>query len=199
MTGKNGRSQTRTLNKAVSHTLPGRTDQIALCLRNFTKMILNMQPSKDKLPSPPDSQEVQNLKRIDLEELGTHVDFFNAPCDDTNLYFGRKSIPGKYKEQCQKELGHYGMTVPTFQWDTKGITKWDNLILTVIVKHWLHAKEEGAFSKYAIDTQYSRREVILGLSESWLRGQKDNYCNPRSRRKSCKSRVKQNVSMNQFK
>lgn len=192
-------TKTRTLNKAVSNHLPGSNEQITLCLRDFTKMILNMKPRGDKLPNPPDMNELSMIQKINPTEPTSNTNFFQTPTSDVAFYGGKKSIPGKYKQICQKELENYGVLVPTFQWDTKGITVWDNLVLIVIVKHWLHAKAEGVFSNYAIDTEYSKHETLLGLSEHSLRGQKDLFKKPSLRKKFTKSRVKQQVCCITFK
>lgn len=193
MQGHDGLEKTRTLNKAVAHHLPRSNDQVTLCLREFTRIVLNMKQEGDPLPNPPNDDEAQKITQVTPAEILTKNDFFQISCTNEENYGRRKSIPGKYKEKCQKELEYYGLSSFTFQWDIKGITIWDSITSNIIVKHWLHAKSEGAFSRYAIDTQHGTFEIILGLLERWLRGQKDIFRRNKSKKNPTKSRLKNKV------
>ena len=74
-------------------------------------------------------------------------------------------------------------------------TKWDKILSEVIRKHWLNAKENDAFTNYPLDIEFCKKDILFGLLERWLRGQKDNYMKPRTRNKKPRSRVKHRVSL----
>ena len=109
--------KTRTLNKEVAEHLPNSNDPISLCLRDYEKTILNMKSRGDRVPPPPTEDQVQVLNSKSINTIDPNNNFFNMETTNENLYGGKKSIPGKFKEQCQKELESYGIHVPTFQWD----------------------------------------------------------------------------------
>ena len=100
-----------------------------------------------------------------------------------------------FLEQFQKELESYGIAIPTFQWDQTETTPWDQLCAKIIIKHWLHAKEQGAISGYPLDDQFSNHDTLDGVLEGCLCGQKHTFKKPKSRKRKVKSRVQRKVSL----
>ena len=64
----------------------------------------------------------------------------------------------------------------------------------MIIKHWLNAKDNDAFTNYPLDIEFCKKDILFGLLEHWLRGQKDNYMKPWTLKKKPRSRVKKRVS-----
>ncbi|MBW0550794.1 hypothetical protein O181_090509 [Austropuccinia psidii MF-1] len=114
-------------------------------------MILAISPCGSPLPEPPSEQLISNLIQKTTEELVSTEAFFDIPSSDISFYGGRKGIIGMHKDKCTSELYSYGTQKVSFQLNIKTITTWDNMILGVITKHWLHALNIGSFRNHALD------------------------------------------------
>jgi len=186
----------RVLNAKLSKFLPSSNHQVSICLRDFIKIILNVKRTKESMPPPPSETEVVNFtaKQPPLSTIEANQLVFNKTTTNQEVYAGAQGVPGRFKELCHGELESYGISPPTFQWGLSDITAWDEVMIQVIVKHWLHAKKEGAFAAYALDEGYCTSLTLLGLADRWLRGQKDKHKKPKNRAGISKPRVRQKVS-----
>ena len=86
-----------------------------------------------------------------------------------------QKIPRKFISFCEEDLKTFSISGPTFEWNKKQNSQWDNTIIAVILKHWCFAKSQGAFSKQALNPQFSEYKILLAVLEHWLHGQKENY------------------------
>ncbi|MBW0461340.1 hypothetical protein O181_001055 [Austropuccinia psidii MF-1] len=176
-------TSTRRIKKAVSQYLPSSNNQICLCLRAFIKMILGITLCGSPLPEPPSEQLISNLIQPNPEELASNEAFFEIKSSDTSYYGRKKGIQGIHKDQSTSELFNYGIQKASFQLKIKTITKWDNIILGFITKHWLHAFNIGSFKNNSLDPSQCQHEKVIRISERCLRGQKDNFRKPKIPRK----------------
>ena len=184
----------RAQNAAVSKLIPSSNDQLCLCVRDFIKAVLNVKHRGEVLPPPPTPEEEILLATITASEILSSEDDFGVETEDSNLYGGKRAIPGKFKELCQKELQKIGVSRPTFNWNARQNTPWDNTVLTIIVKHWLHAQREGAFSHYPIQTRYCNFDCMSAIADRWVRGQKYKIGRTRAKSGDVNSRIKRRVS-----
>ncbi|CAH7667508.1 hypothetical protein PPACK8108_LOCUS1910, partial [Phakopsora pachyrhizi] len=61
----------------------------------------------------------------------------------------------KHKSLCLSEMAQHNIQHPTFQWDVKGQTSWDGLVIDILVKHWLYAKNKEAFQEYPYNQTFA--------------------------------------------
>ncbi|CAH7665776.1 hypothetical protein PPACK8108_LOCUS65, partial [Phakopsora pachyrhizi] len=80
-----------------------------------------------------------------------------------------------YKSLCLSEMAQHNIQHPTFQWDVKGQTRWDGLVIDILVKHWLYAKNKEAFQEYHLKSDFCTKTIVSAIVEQWLRGQKAFY------------------------
>ena len=184
---------TQTLNSQVAKHLPSANSTISLAVRDFIKIILNIEKGYS-LPLPPTAQLLYQFQPPPVSAILVNNTFFNLSTTNNTEHAGARKIPGKYKDQCQYELASYGIIPPTFLWNQPEVTPWDRTVLEVIVKHWLHAKGDGAFVNYPLEDQHCVSITLHGLAERWLRGQKDKYQKPKVRSTQTKPRVRKQVS-----
>ncbi|CAH7682523.1 hypothetical protein BY996DRAFT_8688380 [Phakopsora pachyrhizi] len=166
---------TRTLNKLVSSHIPPSHDSLCICIRDFTKMILGLTKNNNNLPLPSSSDEVYtatllNITDVDIDSLV--VEERNIATEEANI---TKKIPLKYKSLCFSEMAQHNIQHPTFQWDFKGQTRWDGLVIDILVKHWLYAKNKEAFQEYPLQSDFCTKTIVSAIVEQWLRGQKASY------------------------
>ncbi|CAH7671650.1 hypothetical protein PPACK8108_LOCUS6448 [Phakopsora pachyrhizi] len=166
---------TRTLNKLVSSHIPPSQDSLCICIRDFTKMILGLTKNNNNLPLPPSSDEVDtatllNITDVDIDSLV--VEERNIATEEASI---TKRIPLKYKSLCLSEMAQHNIQHTTFQWDVKGQTRWDGLVIDILVKHWLYAKNKEAFQEYPLQSDFCTKTIVSAIVERWLRGQKASY------------------------
>ncbi|KAI8449757.1 hypothetical protein BY996DRAFT_6418119 [Phakopsora pachyrhizi] len=166
---------TRTLNKLVSSHIPPSQDSLCICIRDLTKMILGFTKNNNNLPLPPSSDEVDtatllNITDVDIDSLV--VEERNIATEEASI---TKRIPLKYKSLCLSEMAQHNIQHPTFQWDFKGQTRWDGLVIDILVKHWLYAKNKEAFQEYPLQSDFCTKTIVSAIVERWLRGQKASY------------------------
>ena len=155
---------------------------------------------KDPIPPQPLEEEIVrfNLDQPPLSLVASNTSAYDRPTSDNRQYAGIRKIPGWFKKLGQAELQSYGVMVPTFIWDQREIMPWDCLMLEVLVKHWLDAKGQGAFFNYVLEEEYCTSEIIHGVAERWLRGQKEEKRKPKIQSKTTKPKVRQQVSQECF-
>ncbi|KAI8443127.1 hypothetical protein BY996DRAFT_8696341 [Phakopsora pachyrhizi] len=54
-------------------------------------------------------------------------------------------------------------------------TSWDGLVIDILVKHWLYAKNKEAFQEYLLHSDFCTKTIVSAIVEQWLRGQKTSY------------------------
>ncbi|CAH7682264.1 hypothetical protein PPACK8108_LOCUS16002 [Phakopsora pachyrhizi] len=54
-------------------------------------------------------------------------------------------------------------------------TRWDGLVIDILVKHWLYAKNKEAFQEYPLQSDFCTKTIVSAIVERWLRGQKASY------------------------
>lgn len=188
----NFQKSTRTLNKMVASHIPPSYDSFCVCIRDFAKLVLNLTKEKKDLPPPPSSLEIERIYSVRINEIqiqSLSVDEEEAINEE--VCFG-KNIPVKFKKLCHAELAKYNIFNQTFQWNAKGQTKWDDLMISVIVKHWFYAKDNQAFQNYPIQSDLCHETTVTAILERWLRGQKASYLKKKNNKQNL-SRIKSKV------
>ncbi|CAH7677697.1 hypothetical protein PPACK8108_LOCUS12886 [Phakopsora pachyrhizi] len=166
---------TRTLNKLLSSHIPPSQDSLCICIRDYTKMILGLTKNNNSLPLPPSSYEVDTatlLNITDVDIVSLVVEERNIATEEANI---TKRIPLKYKSLCLSDMAQHNIQHPTFQWDVKVQTRWDGLVIDILVKHWLYAKNKEAFQEYPLQSDFCAKTIVSAIVERWLRGQKASY------------------------
>ncbi|CAH7688225.1 hypothetical protein PPACK8108_LOCUS23161 [Phakopsora pachyrhizi] len=154
----------RTLNRLVSSHIPPSNDSFCICIRDFSKMIMGLTKNNKNLPLPSSSDEVERANLLNITDVDINsliIDESNISVDEASI---TKEISTKFKILCLSELAKNNINLATFQWDVKGQTKWDGLVINVVVKHWLHAKNNQAFEEYPLQQEYCTNTICL----SWL-------------------------------
>ncbi|CAH7688538.1 hypothetical protein BY996DRAFT_8399255 [Phakopsora pachyrhizi] len=72
-------------------------------------------------------------------------------------------------------MAQHSIQHPNFHWDVKGQTSWDGLVIDILVKHWLYAKNKEAFQEYPLQSDFCTKAIVSAIAEQWLRGQKASY------------------------
>ncbi|KAI8444098.1 hypothetical protein BY996DRAFT_6535720 [Phakopsora pachyrhizi] len=161
----NFQKSTRTLNKMVASHIPPSYDSFCVCIRDFAKLVLNLTKEKKDLPPPPSSLEIERIYSVRINEIqiqSLSVDEEEAINEE--VCFG-KNIPVKFKKLCHAELAKYNIFNQTFQWNAKGQSKWDDLMISVIVKHWFYAKDNQAFQNYPIQSDLCDETTVTAILE----------------------------------
>lgn len=186
---------TRTLNKMVASHLPPSHSPFCVCIRDFTKLVLEITKQNKNLPPPPSSLQNERLLIININDIeinSLNVENTQTLVEDSSI---GKGIPVMFKNLCQAELVKYNIENPTFQWDIKGQSKWDEVMISVIVKHWFFAKGNQAFLNYPIQSDLCNQNIVAAILERWLRGQKASYLKNKKPKQNL-SRMKNKVIAN---
>ncbi|KAI8455378.1 hypothetical protein BY996DRAFT_8686332 [Phakopsora pachyrhizi] len=188
---------TRTLNKLVSSHIPPSQDSQCICIRDFTKMILGLTKNKNNLPLPPSFDEVDTSTLLNI----TNVNIGSLVVKERNIATEEatitKRIPLKYKSLCLSEMAQHNIQHPTFQWDVKGQTSWDGLVIDILVKHWLYDKNKEAFQEYPLQSDFCTKSIVSAIVEQWLRGQKASYGKDKIKNQNL-SRIKKKLFQNRL-
>ncbi|CAH7682221.1 hypothetical protein PPACK8108_LOCUS15012 [Phakopsora pachyrhizi] len=136
--------------------------------------ILGLTKNNNNLPLPPSSDEVDtatllNITDVNIDSLVVEEKYCYEEASIT------KRIPLKYKSLCLSEMPTHNIQHPTFQRDVKGQTRWDGLVIDILVKHWLYAKNKEAFQEYPLQSDFCTKTIVSAIVEQWLRGQKASY------------------------
>ncbi|KAI8446003.1 hypothetical protein BY996DRAFT_8399882 [Phakopsora pachyrhizi] len=165
----NFQKSTRTFNKMAASHIPPSYDSFCVCICDFAKLVLNLTKEKKELHAPPSSLEIEKIYSVAIIEIDIQslsVDEEEAITEE--LCIG-KNIPVKFKKLCYADLEKYNIINQTFQWNAKEQTKWDELMISVIVKHWFHAKNNQAFHNYPIQSDLCDETTFTTILERWLR------------------------------
>ncbi|CAH7687028.1 hypothetical protein BY996DRAFT_4572912, partial [Phakopsora pachyrhizi] len=103
----------------------------------------------------------------------------------------------KYKSLCLSEMTQHNIQHPTFQWDVKVQTSWDGLVIDILVKHWLYAKNKEAFQEYPLKSDFFTKTIVSAIVEQWLRGQKASYGKDKNNNQNL-SRIMKNLFQNRL-
>ncbi|EGG04110.1 uncharacterized protein MELLADRAFT_65136 [Melampsora larici-populina 98AG31] len=68
------------------------------------------------------------------------------------------------------DLQKYGVTRFTFDWTLQEGYEWNRIMTTFTLKHWLHAKQQGMFSKLSINPSHTTEVQLEGIIARWIRG-----------------------------
>ncbi|CAH7675015.1 hypothetical protein PPACK8108_LOCUS9978 [Phakopsora pachyrhizi] len=134
------------------------------------KLTKNATESKIKFEQQFDRATLLNITDVDIDSLV--VEERNIATEEASI---TKRIPLKYKSLCLSEMAQHNIQHPTFQWDVKGQTRWDGLVIDILVKHWLYAKNKEAFQEYPLQSDFCTKTIVSAIVEQWLRGQKASY------------------------
>ncbi|CAH7671161.1 expressed protein [Phakopsora pachyrhizi] len=136
----------------------------SLARLEVTKMIIEEELKKV------DTATLLNITDVNIDSLV--VKERNIATEEASI---TKRIPLKYKSLCLSEMAQHNIQHPTFQWDVKGQTRWDGLVIDILVKHWLYAKNKEAFQEYPLQSDFCTKTIVSAIVEQWLRGQKASY------------------------
>ncbi|CAH7684828.1 hypothetical protein PPACK8108_LOCUS19255 [Phakopsora pachyrhizi] len=168
----NFQKSTRTLNKLVSSHLPPAHDPFCVCIRDFIHSVLGITKSKKTLPQPPNSEELQSFQIHNINEIDINSLMVEDSVSTVQQFGNEKRVPLRFANLCLAELEKSKIKSPTFQWDQKGQSKWDDQMISVLIKHWFYAKENKAFQNYPIQSVFCNKLVATAVLERWLRGKK---------------------------
>ncbi|CAH7670786.1 hypothetical protein PPACK8108_LOCUS5521 [Phakopsora pachyrhizi] len=138
-------------------------------------MILGLTKNNNNLPLPQSSDEADTATLLNITDVNIDslvVKERNIATEEASV---TKRIPLKYKSLCLSEMAQHNIQHPTFQWDIKGQTRWDSLVIDILVKHWLYAKNKEAFQEYPLQSDFCTKTIVSAIVEQWLRGQKESY------------------------
>ncbi|CAH7685252.1 hypothetical protein PPACK8108_LOCUS19741 [Phakopsora pachyrhizi] len=149
----------RTLNRWGSSHISPSNDSFCVYIRDFTKMIMGLTKNNKNLPFPPSSDKVERANLLNITDVDINsliIDESNISVDEASI---TKEIPTKFEILCLSELAKNNINLATFQWDVKGQTKLDGLVINVVVKHWLHAKNNQTFEEYPLQQEYCTNTI----------------------------------------
>ncbi|KAI8442649.1 hypothetical protein BY996DRAFT_8544622 [Phakopsora pachyrhizi] len=194
----NFQKSTRTLNKLVSSHLPPAHDPFCVCIRDFVHSVLGITKSKKTLPQPPNSEELQSFQIHNINEIDINSLMVEDSVSTVQQFGNEKRVPLRFANLCLAELEKSKIKSPTFQWDQKGQSKWDDQMISVLIKHWFYAKENKAFQNYPIQSVFCNKLVATAVLERWLRGKKVLYCKSLKNNQNL-SRIKNKIYKNRVK
>ncbi|KAI8456768.1 hypothetical protein BY996DRAFT_6412139 [Phakopsora pachyrhizi] len=168
----NFQKSTRTPNKLVSSHLPPAHDPFCVCIRDFIHSVLGITKSKKTLPQPPNSEELQSFQIHHINEIDINSLMVEDSVSTVQQFGNEKSVPLRFANLCLAELEKSKIKSPTFRWDQKGQSKWDDQMISVLIKHCFYAKENKAFQNYLIQSVFCNKLVATAVLERWLRGRK---------------------------
>ncbi|CAH7666954.1 hypothetical protein PPACK8108_LOCUS1320 [Phakopsora pachyrhizi] len=88
------------------------------------------------LPQPPNSEELQSFQIHNINEIDINSLMVEDYSVSTVQQFGNeKIVPLRFANLCLAELEKSKIKSPTFQWDQKGQSKWDDQMISVLIKH----------------------------------------------------------------
>ncbi|CAH7688462.1 hypothetical protein PPACK8108_LOCUS23432 [Phakopsora pachyrhizi] len=74
-------------------------------------------------------------------------------------------------------------------------TSWDGLVIDILVKHWLYAKNKEAFQEYPLQSDFCTKIIVSAIVEQWLRWQKASYGKDKNNNQNL-SRIKKKLFQN---
>lgn len=170
----------RAQNRAVASWLPDRNSAFCQASTDFFKYLLGISPSNSIYPADPTSDQIANLPDCSLEIISKDQSIFavilpenDVPEDATIITRRGKPSWICHKRYFTLDLARNGILSAALQLSTKDKSRWNTVVLTLGVKHWKSAKEQEAFSNYAIDPQHNDELICLGVLERWLRGRQE--------------------------
>ncbi|CAH7683499.1 hypothetical protein PPACK8108_LOCUS17061 [Phakopsora pachyrhizi] len=156
----------------ISNKLKEAHDPFCVCIRDFIHSVLGITKSKKTLPQPPNSEELQSFQIHNINEIDINSLMVEDSVSTVQQFGNEKRVPLRFANLCLAELEKSKIKSPTFQWDQKGQSKWDDQMISVLIKHWFYAKENKAFQNYPIQSVFCNKLVATAVLERWLRGKK---------------------------
>ena len=159
------------------------------------KIVLNITPGTQPLPPSPSESQLQEFNPTPEQSIWENTEIFGMQTSSTESFERNNCIPGKFKELCQAHLAQLGIKPPTYIWTTTTITPWDQVVTSTIVKHWLFAREQAAFSEYPLNPDHCNKTSLVAMVERWTRGQKLIHGKPTRNRRGYSSRIKKKLNL----
>jgi hypothetical protein len=79
-------------------------------------------------------------------------------------------LPSRSEQLFLADLRQYGVTRFTFDWQLTEGCHWNHMMTILLVKHWIHSKNQGAFSNLPINPAHTTEIKLTGMIIRWIRG-----------------------------
>lgn len=166
-------------NKVVTPWLPQRNSDACQVITDFVKYLLGRTSPQAPYPLSPDPTELAQLPELTPESIISNLRILDIEDPATNhLVQTEISLPrqtpcwSKHKQQFLSDLAFHKIPRFTFAWEDSYMSRWNQIMICFIIKHWQLAKEHNAFSQYRINPKHGSLAIARGVIERWLRGRK---------------------------
>ncbi|OAV88108.1 hypothetical protein PTTG_29147 [Puccinia triticina 1-1 BBBD Race 1] len=177
----NHKSSTRTRNKRLFEMLPAHNSPLCQALYDFIRLILGVKNGSDKWRSSPSPSQLAQLNSawssdtlaetiigISRQVTATQLD------SKTPLHGKKKVLHESHQVIFLRHLEILQFPHAAFNWNEPHSSPWNQALTNLILTHWIHAQENGAFSAYPMDpTAASDPNTLTGLIHRWFNGRQD--------------------------
>lgn len=165
-------SSLKKVNKSVAPYLPSHNTYLCIVIRNFTISLTNFNNKTSLEEQLPDSQHFMAFQNQPLKESTL-----------ANVYPNNHEFPQTHKEELPpfivdtfaKNLQAVGIPTPRFQWQHPSTNPWNKLLISMLAKHWLLARQHGAFSKVPIEDKFCEPDFVEAIISRWYDGKKGSH------------------------
>lgn len=150
--------------------LPSHNSPICRSYADFTRFLLGYSKEHPEYPGPPANDQIIRLRPLTREAI-----FYNRTVFATYTTVNHPNPTDwtPFKALLYEDLAQHGVSGKlTFEWDAANGEKsrWNQVMVYFIVKHWTFAKTAAAFSKYALDLKWNSEDIYIGIMTRWVTG-----------------------------
>ncbi|EGF97542.1 uncharacterized protein MELLADRAFT_114249 [Melampsora larici-populina 98AG31] len=154
-------------NALVASSLPKSNSQICRPLAKFTRMLLEYNNIHKSYPLEHTCEERLQLQYLTQE----------ATMSDQRIFVLEPAVLSSLTDNSARQkmvfladLQQYGMQRATFDWSLKEGCRWNQVMTSFVIKHWIHAKERGDFGNLPINPSHITHTKLEGILMRWIRG-----------------------------
>ncbi|EGG00993.1 uncharacterized protein MELLADRAFT_111368 [Melampsora larici-populina 98AG31] len=161
-------------NRAVFAWLPPHHSAYCQAISEFTWYLLRV--SDERFPPPPTNSELALLPMLSTAAILDNTAVFAVDLSPNNLpstqvLSGRRKASWiNHKGLFLYDLAQSGVPRATLEWIVSKDSRWNDIMLAFVAKHFTWALEQNAFSRYSINPTHITNEKLWGVLERWVRG-----------------------------
>lgn len=169
-------------NALVAGSLPTANAASCRAISTFLRTLLEYNTLKN-YPPPPTEDEHTTLIQPTKETIMSDCRVF-VPEPETAV--SKEDRWANTKAMLLADLRKYGVTRFTFDWTLQEGYEWNRIMTTFTLKHWLHAKRQGMFSKLSINPSHTTEAQLEGMIARWIRGRASEIRSGRNDPQKCR-------------
>lgn len=161
---------TRQLNQIYSTIIPPSESNICRSIHDFTRCLLNINPKDENWQVSPSDQDLKIATEIPHDTSLLPITSLIAYPPPAKR---EQKIPTSYRTLYLNEIKALGLLSHSFAWELDWDHSWNQLILTLIMKHWKNAHSQKAFQIYYLNPADVDADNHFSILHRWFCGKRD--------------------------